>query len=384
MIQIGDRTYHLLFPDLLRPLNAAELDSLRTSIRERGVCVPVVIDESGGIIDGGNRATLAAELGLDSIPTQLVVGLDDSQKVQLAYQLNETRRQLSQADREEARKNRDRRLARIAAARAEGQSLRAIAETEGVSEKQVRADIKELQDPETPHSDDESAGADHSAPALSPEKVTGKDGKGYPADNSPQAVEGRRQAIAEKLAEGKTEEQVAEEVGVSRRAVQMAKKKLKDTPDEEPGDDQAEADATKKPAGPVDAWGIPIQPHAVEAFASLPQFDELLALLRKAKKLYSALALQEGGKYLQASEVSKCVVGSQGETSRRFVSKGIDAAIKAVEDAQPRYTVCPWEYSEKGHPDDCRTCYGLKWTTEVRKGSVPDSILQRIKEAFGV
>lgn len=374
-IRIGSSEYRILYPDLLRPLNAAERDSLRTSIRERGVCVPVVIDESGGIIDGGNRATLAAELGLDSIPTQLVVGLDDSQKVQLAYQLNETRRQLSQGDREEARKNRDRRLARIAAARAEGQSLRAIAEAEGVSEKQVRADIKELQDPAT----GEPATADPSAVAGSPEKVIGKDGKERPASNSAEAVAERRGAIAEKLAEGKTQKQVAEEVGVSERTVRAVKQEM-GTPD----DDQAEADEPKKPTGPVDGWGVPIQPHAEEAFACLPQFDELLSLLRKAKKLYSALALQEGGKYLQAPEVAKCVVGNQGETSRRFVNKGIDAAIKAVEDARPRYTVCPWEYSEKGHPDDCRTCYGLKWTTEVRKGSVSEAIVKRIREVFGV
>lgn len=377
MIQIGDRTYHLLFPDLLRPLNEAERDSLRNSIRERGVCVPVVIDESGGIIDGGNRATLAAELGLDSIPTQLVVGLDDSQKVLLAYQLNETRRQLSQADREEARKNRDRRLARIAASRAEGQSLRAIAATEGVSPVQIRADIKELQDLATGASE---PGGDTVNPlTVSPPagKVVGKDGVARPAVNDAATVAERDSLIQAKLAEGKTVAEVAEEVGASERTVKRAKKRGQDIPDEE-------ADEPKKPTAPVDGWGVPIQPHAEAAFACVAKFDELLKLLRQARRLYSELALEPGGKWLQVPEVARCMQGDDGENSRRFRCKGIDEAIRAVENARPTHTVCPWEYAEAGHPKDCRTCRGLHWTTPLSKQAVPDSILQRIKEAFGV
>lgn len=86
------------------------------------------------------------------------------------------------------KQRREERRDRIAAARADGQSLRAIAETEGISESQVRRDL-------------ESSGAPHGAPASTNQavsvtetskndvstdtpgilSVTGKDGITYPA-----------------------------------------------------------------------------------------------------------------------------------------------------------------------------------------------------------
>jgi hypothetical protein len=41
---IGGRTYTILFPDLLRPLNAAERQSLEDSIKERGVLAPTGVE----------------------------------------------------------------------------------------------------------------------------------------------------------------------------------------------------------------------------------------------------------------------------------------------------------------------------------------------------
>ena len=55
-----------------------------------------------------------------------------------------------------------------------------------------------------------------------------------------------------------------------------------------PGDDKPdEADR--------DALGIPIQPHGKEAFDAVEKFDELLTILRKAKRLYAELADHPGG-----------------------------------------------------------------------------------------
>lgn len=171
-IRVGKRVFTVLFPDLVRPLTERERQDLKNSIRSRGVLVPVVVDEHNGIIDGINRATIAAELKYD-FRVDVRPDMAPWQKVELAIALNADRRHLSVTARRELVESR---RGRVARARAEGESLRAIAAKEGVSEKQVRKDLSQ-------------SGADWSAPDA-PVVVRGRDGKDYPAD--------RRAARAEK------------------------------------------------------------------------------------------------------------------------------------------------------------------------------------------
>src|SRR4051794_36256171 len=98
-IVADDKTWTILFPDLLRPLHPDERQALMDSIREHGITAPVVVDENDGIIDGANRVSIAAELGLTYIPfTRIPRDLTDDQKLERALSLNVARRQLSEHD----------------------------------------------------------------------------------------------------------------------------------------------------------------------------------------------------------------------------------------------------------------------------------------------
>jgi hypothetical protein len=134
-IVVGGRAFHVLFPDLLRPLTPDERARLRAAIALRGVLVAVIVDEQDGIIVGLSLAGKAAE----------------------AYRLNADRRQLSEGDRQAA-------ALRL---RSLGMSYRAIAEAQGVGKSTVQRDIV-------------GAPVPSGTPDLPP-AVEGRDGKHYPA-----------------------------------------------------------------------------------------------------------------------------------------------------------------------------------------------------------
>ncbi len=163
-IVVGNMTYTVLFPELVRQLRPAERAAMRESIKAHGVQDSVHVDERDGIIDGANRLRLASELG-QSVTRIVHMGLNEAQKRKLALSLNLDRRHLGPRELEEARTAR---IGRVKEKRKEGKSTRKIAEEEGVSQKQVRNDIKEAS--EYPYSG-----------AALPEMTTGRDGREYPA-----------------------------------------------------------------------------------------------------------------------------------------------------------------------------------------------------------
>jgi len=81
---------------LLPPLATDDLERLRASIRERGVEMPIVVDEDGNILDGHTRSGIAAEFGIDC-PRIVRAGLSEHEKRLLAVTLNLARRQLTDA-----------------------------------------------------------------------------------------------------------------------------------------------------------------------------------------------------------------------------------------------------------------------------------------------
>jgi ParB-like chromosome segregation protein Spo0J len=166
-VKIGKRTLTILFPDLVRPLTDRERQDLKNSIKANGVEVPIVVDERDGIIDGGNRAQIAAELGLPNVPTVVRKGLFLEDKRDLALRLNVNRRHLSASERDRLKKDRK---ARVKEARRQGKSLRSIAEQEGVSKSQIANDITEL-----------STGGQLEEVSPPDGKVVGRDGKPRPA-----------------------------------------------------------------------------------------------------------------------------------------------------------------------------------------------------------
>lgn len=85
-----------VMPDLM----PEAYERLENAIREEGMHTPVIVDEDGAIIDGHNRAAIAATLNID-YPRQVVSGKSESEKLSLAFSLNSNRRHLT---REQKRK----------------------------------------------------------------------------------------------------------------------------------------------------------------------------------------------------------------------------------------------------------------------------------------
>jgi hypothetical protein len=225
------RTFTVLFPDLLRPLHGEERERLRASILADGVQVGVLVDEHDGIIEGRNRVTLAAELDVD-LPVVVRAGLSDEQKLRLALDLNDARRQLTPADRKQAQARaeelRKERIARVAEASRQGKSTRTIAQEEGVSQKQVMRDLNEQVSP--PDSPDTPV-----SPASAPATVKGADGKTYPASRKGGATQdpaaaARRSEAARKAAADRREADARWEAGMNKRVrdLEEREKKLRD------------------------------------------------------------------------------------------------------------------------------------------------------------
>lgn len=75
-------------------LSAEQRQALADDIRRYGVQVPITVDQHGRILDGNNRAEIAAELGIDC-PRTVVQVIDDDDAYDRAVTLNCARRHLT-------------------------------------------------------------------------------------------------------------------------------------------------------------------------------------------------------------------------------------------------------------------------------------------------
>ena len=88
-VTVGGITYRLPFADLLPALSDDDLGALRGDIRERGIVVPIVIDEHHNVIDGANRLRIAAARGRPSgSPPSRHLRLDGALSIFVAYMLD--------------------------------------------------------------------------------------------------------------------------------------------------------------------------------------------------------------------------------------------------------------------------------------------------------
>lgn len=113
---------------LLPPLTSDEYDALKEDIGQRGVLVPVEVDEDGNLLDGHHRMRAVAELRSQGVnvaePKRIVrKGWSDEQKRQHVYTINLARRALTREQKQDI-------AARL---RGEGWTLEAVARALGVS-----------------------------------------------------------------------------------------------------------------------------------------------------------------------------------------------------------------------------------------------------------
>lgn len=147
---------------------------------------------------------------------------------------------------------------------------------------------------------------------------------------------------------------------------------------------EPKAESSSDP-GPVDGWGVPIQPHAAAAFEAAAEFDDMLREARKLSRRYAKLAEHPGGAYLLRPGISINARDS-------YKHAGLVDFIHALEDCKPTYTVCPYAYyaqafpegNQQPHGKDCVLCHGLGWSRALGKSEADPKVIETIKEAFGV
>ena len=87
-----------LFTNLLPPLDSQEYEKLKADIQERGVQVPIHIDEdTGDILDGWTRYSICLELGIVDFPIETKKFDTEAEKRWHAVSLNINRRHLNKS-----------------------------------------------------------------------------------------------------------------------------------------------------------------------------------------------------------------------------------------------------------------------------------------------
>lgn len=173
-IELDGITWELPYWDLLPPLSSPAFEELKNDIEDRGGNLYPILwtPLTGGarrVIDGGHRLRAVAELRAEGwtgeLSEQQLSFASLEEEKQAAIDLNIKRRHLTPEQRAEW----------VARLRQEGKSLREIAEAAGVSKSQVSRDL---------------AGV----PFGTPEAITGKDGKSYPAQRPTSSPAGEHPA----------------------------------------------------------------------------------------------------------------------------------------------------------------------------------------------
>jgi len=111
---------------LLPRLSDQEYRDLYEDIEANGVELPVLVSESGEIVDGHHRAEIAAKLDIP-LPTQTLTGYTDAELRDKAVRLNVHRRQLTRDQRDEL----------IRRLRSDGMTQQKIADSTGVDQATV-------------------------------------------------------------------------------------------------------------------------------------------------------------------------------------------------------------------------------------------------------
>lgn len=284
--------------------------------------------------------------------------------------LNENRRHET---REKALARAAARRERVAAARAEGQSFRSIADAEGVSVSTVHEDA--------------STHEESGVRPRTPETVAGQDGKTYPAQKPKflDAVQAIINAghVSPKLMprlEALTKNQQA--VFVERMQMGWNPRKAIESaegPAREPGDEESTADKYPKrkkrtPPGPreavLDALGNPVPDRCRDAFAD-PQLGELIEEVEAVEEMLAPWQSWEKKAVKLADHYPFILVAKVGDhfaEALRRLQCGLDGLRAGVP-----HTTCPRCNGEQEKGKACRYCRGAghvpAWRFEELQGA---------------
>ena len=82
---------------VMPPLSDADYGALKADIAERGIMIPIEVDEDGNVLDGHHRLRIANELGI-KCPKFERHGFTEQEKRTHARRLNIARRHLNEKD----------------------------------------------------------------------------------------------------------------------------------------------------------------------------------------------------------------------------------------------------------------------------------------------
>lgn len=157
----------------LPPLDAETRENLKQSIKDQGVLVAIEQDECGNILDGHHRIILCQELGIREYPVVRRLGMSEEQKIRYTIDINENRRRPDENNKKFA----------ALKLRSDGRSVREIAELVSASVGSVHNWVSGVQSLNTCEDEDE--------------RITGRDGKSYPASKPPRTITAHTQQQAD-------------------------------------------------------------------------------------------------------------------------------------------------------------------------------------------
>ena len=333
----------------------SELAIMELSMRDGGFDARFpIVTYQGKILDGRNRY-LAAEAAEVS-PIFVSFTGNEEQAMNFVELANENRRHLAQ---EWLQKRRSERIDRATKARSRGESLRTIAEKEGVSEKTIRDDLKK-------------AGAEGVAPDTDSGKITGKDGKSYPPEKIMPicAACARKIRVGQKLPTNCKDCKTLANRSKEPEQPTIFCERCEDLIDagEKPITDcqSCEHARTRKKGPPqrdTDDAGVKIPRHLKRIFAARALATEASRALARASGAFKLWEVSQAGRMAKPLDPKRGF--------EKFSGLLRNAKFRIM-DLTPSL-ICSECSQEGGEPDECKACRGKGWLTkeEAQKVKVP-------------
>ncbi len=86
---------------VLPDLTAEEYEALKGSIEQHGVLTEIICDEEGNLLDGFAKKGICEALGIENIPTKIVTGMSEDEKLEFTLQTNLKRRHVTVEQRQD-------------------------------------------------------------------------------------------------------------------------------------------------------------------------------------------------------------------------------------------------------------------------------------------